>query len=64
MHVASTLTLTEFCREKGLVLINYAMGYIFEKNEKHAEGFGIMFKEFEKGMERGGNTSIPGGSNE
>ncbi|KAM0946767.1 putative dTDP-4-dehydrorhamnose reductase [Dioscorea sansibarensis] len=44
-NVVGTLTLADVCRAKGLVLINYATGCIFEYDEKHPEGSGIGFKE-------------------
>ncbi|EEF51074.1 bifunctional dTDP-4-dehydrorhamnose 3,5-epimerase/dTDP-4-dehydrorhamnose reductase [Ricinus communis] len=44
-NVAGTLTLADVCREKGLVLINYATGCIFEYDDKHPLGSGIGFKE-------------------
>lgn len=44
-NVVGTLTLADVCREKGLVLINYATGCIFEYDAGHPEGSGIGFKE-------------------
>ncbi|CAE5962353.1 unnamed protein product [Arabidopsis lyrata] len=44
-NVAGTLTLADICREKGLVLINYATGCIFEYDSGHPLGSGIGFKE-------------------
>ncbi|KAK8533184.1 hypothetical protein V6N13_046345 [Hibiscus sabdariffa] len=44
-NVVGTLTLADVCREKGLVLINYATGCIFEYDEAHPIGSGIGFKE-------------------
>ncbi|RWR80717.1 bifunctional dTDP-4-dehydrorhamnose 3,5-epimerase/dTDP-4-dehydrorhamnose reductase [Cinnamomum micranthum f. kanehirae] len=44
-NVVGTLTLADLCREKGLVLINYATGCIFEYDDKHLLGSGIGFKE-------------------
>ncbi|KAH7549500.1 hypothetical protein ACOSP7_025687 [Xanthoceras sorbifolium] len=44
-NVVGTLTLADVCREKGLILINYATGCIFEYDEKHPLGSGIGFKE-------------------
>lgn len=44
-NVVGTLTLADVCREKGLILVNYATGCIFEFDEKHPLGSGIGFKE-------------------
>ncbi|CAI0414145.1 unnamed protein product [Linum tenue] len=44
-NVVGTLTLADVCREKGLVMINYATGCIFEYDDKHPLGSGIGFKE-------------------
>ncbi|KAI3522533.1 hypothetical protein L2E82_06387 [Cichorium intybus] len=44
-NVVGTLTLADVCREKGLILINYATGCIFEYDSKHPLGSGIGFKE-------------------
>ncbi|GFZ01246.1 nucleotide-rhamnose synthase/epimerase-reductase [Actinidia rufa] len=44
-NVIGTLTLADLCREKGLVLINYATGCIFEYDSEHLLGSGIGFKE-------------------
>ncbi|KAK8578756.1 hypothetical protein V6N13_142027 [Hibiscus sabdariffa] len=44
-NVVGTLTLADVCREKGLILINYATGCIFEYDEAHPNGSGIGFKE-------------------
>ncbi|XP_042505896.1 bifunctional dTDP-4-dehydrorhamnose 3,5-epimerase/dTDP-4-dehydrorhamnose reductase-like [Macadamia integrifolia] len=44
-NVVGTLTLADVCREKGLILINYATGCIFEYNKEHPLGSGIGFKE-------------------
>ncbi|KAL9665492.1 hypothetical protein QQ045_020912 [Rhodiola kirilowii] len=44
-NVVGTLTLADVCREKGLIVINYATGCIFEYDEKHPLGSGIGFKE-------------------
>ncbi|CAM8883934.1 unnamed protein product [Rhodiola kirilowii] len=44
-NVVGTLTLADVCREKGLIVINYATGCIFEYDEKHPFGSGIGFKE-------------------
>ncbi|KAL3619341.1 hypothetical protein CASFOL_036911 [Castilleja foliolosa] len=44
-NVVGTLTLADVCREKGLLLINYATGCIFEYDSEHPLGSGIGFKE-------------------
>lgn len=44
-NVAGTLTLADVCREKGLILINYATGCIFEYDSGHPLGSGVGFKE-------------------
>lgn len=44
-NVVGTLTLADVCREKGLVLINYATGCIFEYDSTHTLGSGVGFKE-------------------
>lgn len=44
-NVVGTLTLADVCREKGLLVTNYATGCIFEYDGKHPEGSGIGFKE-------------------
>ncbi|CAI0476558.1 unnamed protein product [Linum tenue] len=44
-NVVGTLTLADVCRDKGLVMINYATGCIFEYDDKHPLGSGIGFKE-------------------
>ncbi|KAL6956977.1 hypothetical protein U1Q18_050050 [Sarracenia purpurea var. burkii] len=44
-NVVGTLTLADLCRDKGLVLINYATGCIFEYDSEHPLGSGIGFKE-------------------
>nr|DAD48053.1 TPA_asm: hypothetical protein HUJ06_017990 [Nelumbo nucifera] len=44
-NVVGTLTLADVCREKGLILINYATGCIFEYDQIHPLGSGIGFKE-------------------
>lgn len=44
-NVVGTLTLADLCRERGLVLINYATGCIFEYDDAHPLGSGIGFKE-------------------
>ncbi|GAB4834323.1 hypothetical protein Ancab_032576 [Ancistrocladus abbreviatus] len=44
-NVVGTLTLADVCREKGLVLINYATGCIFEYDSDHPIVSGVGFKE-------------------
>lgn len=44
-NVVGTLTLADVCRERDLVLINFATGCIFEYDDKHLENSGIGFKE-------------------
>ncbi|XP_042496361.1 bifunctional dTDP-4-dehydrorhamnose 3,5-epimerase/dTDP-4-dehydrorhamnose reductase-like [Macadamia integrifolia] len=44
-NVVGTLTLADVCREKGLILINYATGCIFEYDNDHPLGSGVGFKE-------------------
>ncbi|CAO2047987.1 unnamed protein product [Urochloa humidicola] len=44
-NVVGTLTLADVCRGRGLVLINYATGCIFEYDDAHTLGSGIGFKE-------------------
>lgn len=44
-NVVGTLTLADVCRERGLILINYATGCIFEYDANHPLGSGIGFKE-------------------
>ncbi|XP_022738127.1 bifunctional dTDP-4-dehydrorhamnose 3,5-epimerase/dTDP-4-dehydrorhamnose reductase isoform X2 [Durio zibethinus] len=44
-NVVGTLTLADVCRDKGLVLINYATGCIFEYDAAHPIQSGIGFKE-------------------
>ncbi|GFZ06909.1 nucleotide-rhamnose synthase/epimerase-reductase [Actinidia rufa] len=44
-NVVGTLTLADVCREKGLVLINYATGCIFEYDSEHPLKSGVGFKE-------------------
>lgn len=44
-NVVGTLTLADVCRDKGLIMINYATGCIFEYDEAHPLGSGIGFKE-------------------
>lgn len=47
-NVAGTLTLADVCRERGLLLMNYATGCIFEYDAEHPQGSGIGFKEEDK----------------
>lgn len=47
-NVAGTLNLADICRERGLLLVNFATGCIFEYDEAHPEGSGIGFKEEDK----------------
>lgn len=47
-NVVGTLTLADVCREKGLILINYATGCIFEYDANHTLGSGFGFKEEDK----------------
>ncbi|KAF8050462.1 hypothetical protein N665_1962s0007 [Sinapis alba] len=44
-NVVGTLNLADVCRERGLVLINYATGCIFEYDSGHPLGSGLGFKE-------------------
>ncbi|PKA53094.1 putative rhamnose biosynthetic enzyme 1 [Apostasia shenzhenica] len=44
-NVVGTLTLADLCRERGLILVNYATGCIFEYDNAHPLGSGIGFKE-------------------
>ncbi|KAL1828408.1 hypothetical protein ACET3Z_006820 [Daucus carota] len=44
-NVVGTLTLADVCREKGLVVINFATGCIFEYDDAHPLGSGLGFKE-------------------
>ncbi|KAK9698642.1 hypothetical protein RND81_08G120100 [Saponaria officinalis] len=44
-NVVGTLTLADVCREKGLVVINFATGCIFEYDSGHLEGSGVGFLE-------------------
>ncbi|CAN6481118.1 unnamed protein product [Victoria cruziana] len=44
-NVVGTLTLADVCRERGVVLVNYATGCIFEYDDKHPIESGIGFKE-------------------
>ncbi|KAE9459531.1 hypothetical protein C3L33_08595, partial [Rhododendron williamsianum] len=40
-NVVGTLTLADVCRERGLILINYATGCIFEYDAEHPLGSGV-----------------------
>ena len=42
-NVVGTLTLADVCRDKGLMLINYATECIFEYDSGHTLGSGIRF---------------------
>ncbi|CAL5442319.1 unnamed protein product [Camellia sinensis] len=44
-NVVGTLTLADLCRDRGLILINYATGCIFEYDSAHPLGSGVGFKE-------------------
>ncbi|XP_059661696.1 bifunctional dTDP-4-dehydrorhamnose 3,5-epimerase/dTDP-4-dehydrorhamnose reductase-like [Cornus florida] len=44
-NVVGTLTLADLCRDRELVLINYATGCIFEYDPDHPIGSGVGFKE-------------------
>jgi len=44
-NVVGTLTLADVCRERGLIVINFATGCIFEYDDLHVLGSGIGFKE-------------------
>ncbi|KAG9453206.1 hypothetical protein H6P81_006110 [Aristolochia fimbriata] len=44
-NVAGTLTLADVCRDRKIVLINYATGCIFEYDGAHPLGSGVGFKE-------------------
>ncbi|THU73577.1 hypothetical protein C4D60_Mb04t24320 [Musa balbisiana] len=44
-NVVGTLTLADVCRERGLILVNYATGCIFEYDGGHPLDSGIGFKE-------------------
>lgn len=44
-NVVGTLTLADVCNEKGLVVINFATGCIFEYDQAHPVGSGVGFKE-------------------
>ncbi|KAF4348324.1 hypothetical protein CsatB_003913 [Cannabis sativa] len=47
-NVVGTLNLADICRERGLLLLNYATGCIFEYDSAHPLGSGIGFKEEDK----------------
>ncbi|CAL5405998.1 unnamed protein product [Camellia sinensis] len=47
-NVAGTLNLADVCRERGLLMMNFATGCIFEYDTAHPEGSGIGFKEEDK----------------
>ncbi|CAM8962219.1 unnamed protein product [Rhodiola kirilowii] len=47
-NVVGTLNLADICRERGLLMINFATGCIFEYDKDHPEGSGIGFKEEDK----------------
>ncbi|KAI7994902.1 Bifunctional dTDP-4-dehydrorhamnose 3,5-epimerase/dTDP-4-dehydrorhamnose reductase [Camellia lanceoleosa] len=44
-NVIGALTLADVCRNKGLILINFGSGCIFEYDQEHQLGSGIGFKE-------------------
>jgi len=44
-NVVGTLTLADVCRQRGLIVINFATGCIFEYDDQHVLGSGIGFKE-------------------
>ncbi|CAL9044324.1 bifunctional dTDP-4-dehydrorhamnose 3,5-epimerase/dTDP-4-dehydrorhamnose reductase-like [Musa acuminata AAA Group] len=44
-NVVGTLTLADVCRERGLILVNYATGCIFEYDGAHPLDSGVGFKE-------------------
>lgn len=44
-NVVGTLTLVDVCREKGILVVNYATGCIFEYDDGHLLGSGVGFKE-------------------
>jgi len=44
-NVVGTLTLADICRGRGVLLINYATGCIFEYDAGHPLGSGVGFKE-------------------
>ncbi|KAJ8749317.1 hypothetical protein K2173_018800 [Erythroxylum novogranatense] len=47
-NVVGTLTLADVCRDRNLLLINYATGCIFEYDDEHPLGSGIGFKTEDK----------------
>ncbi|KAF5200266.1 Udp-glucose 4-epimerase [Thalictrum thalictroides] len=47
-NVIGTLTLADVCKQKGLLLVNFATGCIFEYDNLHPEGSGVGFKEEDK----------------
>ncbi|XP_077236759.1 trifunctional UDP-glucose 4,6-dehydratase/UDP-4-keto-6-deoxy-D-glucose 3,5-epimerase/UDP-4-keto-L-rhamnose-reductase RHM3-like [Tasmannia lanceolata] len=47
-NVVGTLTLADVCKEKGLLVVNFATGCIFEYDTEHPEGSGVGFKEEDK----------------
>ncbi|XP_010268536.1 PREDICTED: trifunctional UDP-glucose 4,6-dehydratase/UDP-4-keto-6-deoxy-D-glucose 3,5-epimerase/UDP-4-keto-L-rhamnose-reductase RHM3-like [Nelumbo nucifera] len=47
-NVVGTLTLADVCRERGLLMMNFATGCIFEYDGAHPQGSGIGFKEEDK----------------
>ncbi|XP_062086942.1 bifunctional dTDP-4-dehydrorhamnose 3,5-epimerase/dTDP-4-dehydrorhamnose reductase-like [Humulus lupulus] len=47
-NVVGTLNLADITRERGLLLLNYATGCIFEYDSAHPLGSGIRFKEEDK----------------
>ncbi|KAK9668224.1 hypothetical protein RND81_13G042600 [Saponaria officinalis] len=44
-NVVGTLTLADVCREKGVLVVNFATGCIFEYDSTHLEGSGVGFLE-------------------
>lgn len=44
-NVAGTLALVDVCRERGVLVVNYATGCIFEYDDAHPLGSGVGFKE-------------------
>lgn len=47
-NVVGTLTLADVCKQKNLLLVNFATGCIFEYDEAHPLGSGIGFVEEDK----------------
>ncbi|PIA46110.1 hypothetical protein AQUCO_01600406v1 [Aquilegia coerulea] len=47
-NVIGTLTLADICKQKGVLLVNFATGCIFEYDNLHPEGSGVGFKEEDK----------------